>query len=38
MKKDSSSEQSPKQVRKAYRQQGLVTVGIDLGDKHSCFA
>src|SRR5229473_3965052 len=37
MKKDSSSEQSPKQVRKAHRQQGSLTVGIDLGDKQSCY-
>lgn len=37
MKKDSSSQQSTKRVRKAYRQQGSLTVGIDLGDKQSCY-
>jgi hypothetical protein len=38
MKKDSSSQQSPKKGKKVYRQQGSVTVGMDLGDKQSCYS
>jgi Transposase/Phosphotransferase enzyme family len=37
MSKHSSSQQSPRQVKKADRQQGLLTIGMDLGDKHSCY-
>jgi len=37
MNKDSSSQRSRKQVTKAYRQQGSLTFGMDLGDKHSCY-
>jgi transposase len=37
MKKNSSSEQSPKQVRQAHRQQESLTVGVDLRDKQSCY-
>lgn len=37
MKKDSSSQQSSKQMKKADRQQGSLTVGLDLGDKQSCY-
>lgn len=35
MKKNTSTEQSPK--RATTRQQGPVTIGMDLGDKSSCF-
>jgi transposase len=37
MKKSSSSQQSPKRVEKAFRLQGSITIGMDLGDKHSCY-
>jgi len=37
MKKSSSSQQSPKLVEKAFRLQGSITIGMDLGDKHSCY-
>ena len=37
MNKDSSSQRSRKQVTKAYRQQGSLTFGLDLGDKHGCY-
>lgn len=36
MKKNSSSQQSPKRVEKAFRQ-GSITIGMDLGDKQSCY-
>jgi hypothetical protein len=37
MMKDSRSQQSRKRVTKTYCQQGLSTVGMDWGDKHSCY-
>jgi hypothetical protein len=37
MNKDSSSEQSPKRARKVFRLQGSMTIGMDLGDKHSWY-
>ncbi len=35
MKKGSSCRQSPERVAKAFRLQGSITIGMDLGDKHS---
>jgi transposase len=37
MKKGSSSQQSPERVAKAFRVQRSMTIGMDLGDKHSCY-
>ena len=37
MKKGSSSQQSPERVAKASRVQRSMTIGMDLGDKHSCY-
>lgn len=37
MKKNSSSQQSPKRVKKVSRLAGSITIGMDLGDKHSCY-
>ena len=37
MKKSSSSQQSPKLVEEAFCLQGSITIGMDLGDKHSCY-
>jgi transposase len=37
MKKGSSSQQSPKRAAKAFRNQRSRTIGMDLGDKHSCY-
>jgi hypothetical protein len=37
MKKSSSSQQSPKLWEKAFRLQGSIMIGMDLGDKHSCY-
>ena len=37
MKKSSSSQQSPKRAEKAFRLQRSMTIGMDLGDKHSCY-
>ena len=37
MKKRSSSKQSPKRVAKANHKQEPITIGMDLGDKNSCY-
>jgi hypothetical protein len=37
MKKGSSSQQNPKRVVKANHTKGSMTIGMDLGDKNSCY-
>ena len=37
MNKNSSSQQSPKRAGEAFRLQGSMTIGMDLGDKHNCY-
>lgn len=37
MKKRSSSQRSPKRMAKANRIHGSITIGMDLGDKNSCY-
>jgi hypothetical protein len=37
MEKRSSSQQGPKRIAKGKRMQGSITIGMDLGDKNSCY-
>jgi hypothetical protein len=37
MKERSSSKRSPKRMAKANRKQEQMTIGMDLGDKNSCY-